>query len=159
MKRMELKDRGHRDESTSYQGTGDKVIKDTSLGNKMILIDGSPVSVGDRFLEISQATGSDEKQLAEYTTVITSILSSELKDLTSDFEVSSEDIVTGRGNRNFITVTIEGVPTEIEFDTVNDSAKLQSQVQKAINTAKQLMRGKTKKTGGGSTNKKKLPGT
>jgi len=137
-----LKDRGKRGEKTSYQGTGDKVIEDTQLGSKMILVEGSPMNVGDRFLAISKQEGSDEKQLAEYTTVINSILSSEFKDITADFEVSSEDITTWGGNTNSITVTIEGVPTQIEFDTVDDPAKLQSQVQKAINAAKKKIREK-----------------
>jgi len=141
-----LVDRGGREETTSYQGTGDKTIEDTSLGNKMILVEGSPMNVGDRLLAISQQEGSDEEQLAEYTTVINSILSSELKDITANFEVSSEDITTGVGNRNFITVTIDGVPTEIEFDTVDDSAKLQSEVQKAINAAKKKIRDKRSKS-------------
>ena len=141
-----LKDRGEREETTSYQGTGDKTIEDTSLGNKMILVEGSPMNVGDRLLAISQQEGSDEEQLAEYTTVINSILSSELKDITANFEVSSKDITTWEGNRNSITVTIEGVPTEIEFDTVDDSAKLQSQVQKAINAAKKNIRDKRSKS-------------
>ena len=141
-----LVDRGGRGEATSYQGTGDKTIEDTSLGNKMILVEGSPMNVGDRLLAISQQEGSDEEQLAEYTTVINSILSSELKDITANFEVSSEDITTGVGNRNFITVTIDGVPTEIEFDTVDDSAKLQSEVQKAINAAKKKIRDKRSKS-------------
>ena len=100
------------------------------------------MNVGDRFLAISKQEGSDEKQLAEYTTVINSILSSEFKDITADFEVSSEDITTVSGNRNSITVTIEGVPTEIEFDTVDDPAKLQSSLQKAINAAKKKIREK-----------------
>ena len=139
-------DRGGREETTSYQGTGDKTIEDTSLGNKMILVEGSPMNVGDRLLAISQQEGSDEEQLAEYTTVINSILSSELKDITANFEVSSEDITTRVGNRNFITVTIDGVPTEIEFDTVDDSAKLQSEVQKAINAAKKKIRDKRSKS-------------
>jgi hypothetical protein len=137
-----LVDRGGRAETTSYQGTGDKVIEDTQLGSKMILVEGSPMNVGDRFLAISKQEGSDEKQLAEYTTVINSILSSEFKDLTADFEVVSKDITTGVGNRNYITVTIEGVPTKIEFDTVDDPAKLQSSLQKAINAAKKKIREK-----------------
>ena len=141
-----LKDRGKRDKKTSYQGTGDKVIEDTQLGSKMILVEGSPMNVGDRFLAISKQEGSDEEQLAEYTTVINSILSSEFKDITADFEVVSKDITTGVGNRNSITVTIEGVPTEIEFDTVGDPAKLQSSLQKAINAAKKKIRDKRSKS-------------
>lgn len=141
-----LVDRQSRGVETDYQGTGEKTIEDTSLGNKMILVEGSPMNVGDRLLAISQQEGSDEEQLAEYTTVINSILSSELKDITANFEVSSEDITTGIGNRNFITVTIDGVPTEIEFDTVDDSAKLQSEVQKAINAAKKKIRDKRSKS-------------
>mgnify|MGYP003644382931 CR=1 FL=1 len=141
-----LVDRGNRASKTSYQGTGDKVIEDTNLANKIIMANGEPAKVGDRLLAISQSDGSDEKQLAEYTAVLQSILGSELNGLTTDFEVSSEDITTGYGNRNFITVTIEGVPTKIEFDTVKDASKLQSEVQKAINAAKKKIRDKRSKS-------------
>tara|TARA_R110002020_G_scaffold83781_2_gene208094 strand:- start:20073 stop:22073 length:2001 start_codon:yes stop_codon:yes gene_type:complete len=135
-----LKDYGGSGKKVKYLGVGDKVIEDSDLSKELVMVDGSPVGVGDRFLEISQQDVDDEEQLAQYSTVVNSVLGSQVGELTKNFQVESEDLFTGTGNRNKIKVTIEETPYTIEFDTKKDSAKLQSELQRIINSYKEKVR-------------------
>ena len=135
-----LKDYGGSGKKVEYLGVGDKVIEDADLTKELVMVDGSPVGIGDRFLEISQEEINDEQQLAKYSTVVNSVLGSQIGELTKNFQVESEDLFTGTGNRNKIKVTIEETPYTIEFDTKKDSAKLQSELQRIINSYKEKVR-------------------
>ena len=142
-----LKDYGGSGKTVKYLGVGDKVIEDTNLSSMQsaIMIDGIPISIGDKLLEISQQDVDDEEQLAQYSTVVNSVLGTEIGELTKNFQVEPNDILTGVGNRNKIKVTIEETPYTIEFDTNKDSAKLQSELQRIINQYKEKVRKGRKK--------------
>jgi len=149
-----LKDYGGSEETVEYLGVGDKVIEDTDLSKELVMVDGSPVGVGDRFLEISQQDVDDEEQLAQYSTVVNSVLGSQIGELTKNFQVEPNDILTRPDNINEIKVTIEETPYTIRFNTNKDSAKLQSELQRIINAYKEKVRkGRKKKT---TKKKKKL---
>jgi len=140
-----LKDYGGSGKTVNYTGIGDKVIKDTNLGTKMVLVEGSPVKLADRFNTIAKMEGADELLLNEYTTVTSSLLAEELKDLTTNYSVNSDDIFTGTGNKNAVEVTIDGNKTRIEFDSRKEPQKFQSELQKVINNYKKTQRNKKKK--------------
>lgn len=137
-----IKDYGGSGEEVKFLGEGETQITDTDLTNYPVLIDGKAGQLSDKFLDISKTESDDEVVLDLYKGEIDAILNKTFKGLDTTFEVEVDDIVTGYGHRNKIYVTIDGVKTTIDFDTKDESSKLLSELQTAINAAKQKIRDK-----------------
>ena len=153
-----FEDLGFSDETVSYTAPIKTVDAKTNIGGTPIDVDGTTLS--DKLIGISDEGGTDEEKGAAMETALRKSLANSLKGITDKYNIEFSDNWTLFSSNNTMTVTIDGVETDIKFAT-NSAEGVADLTRKLdeILTARREKYNKEQKGGGDKdkNTKKKTP--